>query len=784
MAAIDIAGMKSAFGYQPEDEEEAKPAARETGVIDVAGMKQYFSAMPAKEKPAAPMFGVQFAPEKAAKVSQAAKKFLAEQPSLGQIAAETGAGLASMADVIAGVVPMVAGTGAYAVGRALQQTPEEATKLQQAVEAPLSQPVGRLFGVTEQPGYQQSAANRLMQFVGENLEKGAGYIAQQTGLPQADVQNMINSLTFVAPQAVKGAAGAVKGGVERVAAMAPEISPEAQAAFTAAPEVAALRRGEVTPEQVAGATLTPEQALEQFRAAGGQVPPQAAGLSVGAAQANFGPRNLTGMEYAGPGGYPSLKLLQVGEGVPIPEQQVNAAMVAEVMQGKGGVRPGVVTRDENALRQEYALANMKGPDGQPLPAAITMRNQIAAEQNALADYAKQRIANTGADPNLKTPYTRGLRLNDAAYGESGLLGEIQRQKQNIYDEARAIVGDNPVDTPNIRGLLTDKQFQGELKAADLPNFIPGLQDLFDLHATQGFRGTMPNSIASLEQLRKSVNARRDSKNSYFIGQLIQAIDDDIASAGGPGLYQRGREIHRAEKVLFEPKGMQKIFGKISENDIKAGVPPEKMMEALNALPIDEWRHIYDTFDSVSKGRMPGNLQGLEVTPELQAYAKSVTNEMKGSLARDIYESGAGNVGEWSAVKAKKELNAYDEKIQHAFDPSEVEAFHTLNAVGQLMPAASPYKGAAIQAMEVGAASPITQAAQMGVKGLSALTTAKAGGLPVGYYLFEQPMEKLSARKVRKLAQEQNTRLQEMLEMTRKYPSMTPEQIQKLYSGKK
>lgn len=268
MAAIDIAGMKSAFGYQPEDEEEAKPAAPETGVIDVAGMKQYFSAMPAKEKPAAPMFGVQFAPEKTAKVSQAAKKFLAEQPSLGQVAAETGAGLASMADVIAGVVPMVAGTGTYAVSRALQKTPEEAAKLQQAVEAPLSQPVGRLFGVTEQPGYQQSAANRLMQFVGENLEKGAGYIAQQTGLPQADVQNMINSLTFVAPQAVKGAAGAVKGGVERVAAMAPEISPEAQAAFTAAPEVAALRRGEIPPEQIATAPASVQQAAGLLRNAG------------------------------------------------------------------------------------------------------------------------------------------------------------------------------------------------------------------------------------------------------------------------------------------------------------------------------------------------------------------------------------------------------------------------------------------------------------------------------------------------------------------------------------
>jgi hypothetical protein len=42
------------------------------------------------------------------------------------------------------------------------------------------------------------------------------------------------------------------------------------------------------------------------------------------------------------------------------------------------------------------------------------------------------------------------------------------------------------------------------------------------------------------------------------------------------------------------------------------------------------------------------------------------------------------------------MNALDQKIRHAFDPTEVQAFHKLNYAGQLMPTHG-YEGAALQA---------------------------------------------------------------------------------------
>lgn len=439
MAAIDIAGMKSAFGYQPEDEEEAKPAAPETGVIDVAGMKQYFSAMPTKEKPAAPVFGVQFAPEKAAKVSESAKRFLAEQPSIGQVAAETGQGLASMADVVAGIVPMVAGTGTYAVSRALQKTPEEATKLQQAVEAPLSQPVGKLFGITEQPGYQQSAANKLMQFVGENLEKGAGYIAQQTGLPQADVQNMINSLTFVAPQTVKGTAGALKGGAERVAAMAPEVSPEAQAAFTAAPEVAALRRGEMTPEQIAQAPANVQQAAGLLR-------------NAGAAQTTTPNLVQAAIQGASP------ELQQVVSGIPV--NKINMPVLerhieADTLPIPMRLTEGMATQDPIIISREQ---NMRGRSPELAQRFNELNADLVDNMGAIRDIA-------APDVFVNTKMDNAQGLIDLYKAKDQVLNvDIDAKYQALRDAAG---GDLPVDAKQLFTNV-EKSLKKELLTNDAP----------------------------------------------------------------------------------------------------------------------------------------------------------------------------------------------------------------------------------------------------------------------------------------------------------------------------
>jgi hypothetical protein len=96
------------------------------------------------------------------------------------------------------------------VARVFGQTPDEATRTANNATSAVDQPFGKAFGVTDTPQYKQEASRKILDFVGENIQKGAGWISKQTGMPEADVNNMIMSLSLAAPGAVKTAAPVVR----------------------------------------------------------------------------------------------------------------------------------------------------------------------------------------------------------------------------------------------------------------------------------------------------------------------------------------------------------------------------------------------------------------------------------------------------------------------------------------------------------------------------------------------------------------------------------------------
>lgn len=132
-----------------------------------------------------------------------------------------GRSAASLADVMAGDLPAMAVQQAgYPIIRAFT-SPERAAELTQTAATALTSPVGKLFGVEQTPEYKQEASRKLMDFIGQNVNKGAKWISAQTGLPEPDVSNMIGSLMLAAPAAVKP----VKQGVTEVTKAAVESQP-------------------------------------------------------------------------------------------------------------------------------------------------------------------------------------------------------------------------------------------------------------------------------------------------------------------------------------------------------------------------------------------------------------------------------------------------------------------------------------------------------------------------------------------------------------------------------
>jgi hypothetical protein len=452
-----------------------------------------------------------------------------------------------------------------------------------------------------------------------------------------------------------------------------------------------------------------EPALQSVPKMPANVTPISTLSGVGAAEASLNPYagKFTGESVGRGERVPQIKVSKIAGDVPLEEQRLKAEVLQDILKDNKQIRPGVLTGNEDILRMEYNEAKRadKSPAGQIL------KEQIVNEQNALSNYAQERIKNTGSNRLLDTPEKQGYALNNAVIGRfdpktgeyEGMLGFIQKLKHEVYEEGRKKVGDNPVGVTNFENLLNSKKLQADLKMGGNTDFTAGLRDLLDQYKTEGFTDIKPNSIAGLEELRKTLNRKRNNNNSYEVGKLINAIDEDIAAVGGAGAIEKGRQIHALEKTIFGRDGIKinSIFGEINKNQIKQGIPTEKITEKLNGLPIDQWKHIYDTADKVSKGEIQIGNTPYKIPKDVIDQANLIKNEMKGSIAREIFQQGEKKIGVWNQNSANVAMNNLMDKIEYAFDPKEQLAFQKLNLAGQFMPGVHSYEGAAMQAERMG-----------------------------------------------------------------------------------
>jgi hypothetical protein len=655
-------------------------------------------------------------------------------------------------DTLYGVVPAVYGAGVQALSR-LSNTPQEAERIGQQAAATIDKPLGKAFGITGKQTYQQplggvtepiaKEANRMFNQLGMTPEQ----ISEKLGIPAEDIRNMVVIGSMALPQAVKETVPAVKQVSQTVAA------PFKQAAS----ELQVQRPG------TAAADLQAQFAAKQAPAPG----------SVGAAGVQNNPfaGKFTGEEFGGSETFPQLKLAKIPKDVPVPEQQLRSQLFQEVLP-EVKPRMGVVTGNDNLLRNEHALAGM----AEPSPLGLRMKEQIANEQIGLSKFAEDRVNATGASKSLINDEQRGQRINDVMYGAapddisaSSLTGYFNQAKKEIYNSAYEKVGNNKINTTHADELFVDPQIKSTFKAAGTTNVLEGAKELIDLAKTVGFKlpdGSIapPGSVAAFDHVRKTLNSPKiwSREKASSIREINQAIDRDIAAVADPALYKLGDNIHKLEKSIFESKGIKSLFGEVDQNGVLTSATPlEKIPSKLNNLPKDQWRHVRDTLNDLANGRVRNAPEGLPPVPdELRQYAKAAVAEIDGALAREVYSAGAKNVGEWSSKKANNVLNSVvGQKILETFPPDEVRRFHALNYVGQYTPSLK-YEGAALQQRRVGLI-------EKGLPGVGATAGGAVGGFlgegsPLaiggGAYIGKEIGAKLQAGKV---AREETKALKKM-----------------------
>jgi len=125
-----------------------------------------------------------------------------------------GATTAGLADTVFGIVPQAIAETGYAGIRAMEglglAKPGQAQRNKESFLRDYGTPFGSTFGVTETPEYKGEATQQLMQFIGENFNKGADWISANTGVPKADVENILFTGSFALPAAYRGAKTSVQ----------------------------------------------------------------------------------------------------------------------------------------------------------------------------------------------------------------------------------------------------------------------------------------------------------------------------------------------------------------------------------------------------------------------------------------------------------------------------------------------------------------------------------------------------------------------------------------------
>jgi hypothetical protein len=79
-------------------------------------------------------------------------------------------------------------------GNEYQANPDAMREISNRVAEALSNPFGKAFGVTETSGYKSEASGQALRFISENLDKGADYLAEKTGLPAGDIRLITDSI--------------------------------------------------------------------------------------------------------------------------------------------------------------------------------------------------------------------------------------------------------------------------------------------------------------------------------------------------------------------------------------------------------------------------------------------------------------------------------------------------------------------------------------------------------------------------------------------------------------
>jgi|LakMenEpi03Aug12_release.lakeMendotaPanAssembly.Ray.scaffolds.fasta_scaffold11424_30 hypothetical protein len=412
-----------------------------------------------------------------------------------------GASLASLADTtVGGVLPMT-GQVVQAASRPFT-TPEKAQEYGQAVTSALEKPFGKTFGVTESPAYKAEASRQIMDFIGENINKGAEWIAQKTGLPLPDVQNMMGTATLAAPAlAAKPLAIAAKPfvkGAETLSQWGREIRTPAEA-----------------------------QMQQQFQAKGGL---QSAGAAATTDQATVNAM----LSKVSPELQNEIRSTPINQlNMPALERHVEADTLPVPVR----LTRGQATQDINLLSDEM---NMRGKNPDLANRFNEQNGKLIENMNAIRDKAAPDVYGTNYIENAETVINAYKALDDTR------TADISAKYKALKDAAG---GDFPIDGKQF-AVNAEKMLGKDLKTDFLPPAIAKQLERYKNGETMTFENfeAMRTNLAA--EMRKA--ERSGDGNAKTASSIVRTALEELPLSGeAEALKPLANEARSAAKARFD-----------------------------------------------------------------------------------------------------------------------------------------------------------------------------------------------------------------------------------------
>jgi hypothetical protein len=439
--------------------------------------------------------------------------------------------------------------------------------------------------------------------------------------------------------------------------------------------------------------------------------------SVGAAQVADIPPSAYLPSEVPQGAFPTWKKQTVGEDLH-PEDQTARADVLKAIgvdEAGHGFREGALTGNPKTQASEVMTAKTDTPQG------AVYQQQLAAEQQALRNYGARLqqmaggTAQTGGIAQEVLDFQRGenivkpLKLLEQHFND---------QAKNLYTQADQAAAGMPINTYSLSGLLMDPGFRAKLVATGNKGLLDGVESMMDRFQKEGWgNGIGPSTVKAAENFRQWLNDASTPETGRYIAQVKQALDTDVAQAGGGQLYTQARALWKQYKdTLDNPKGISSIMAESGPDGINRQIPLNVVAQKLVTMKDSaQFKHVVGVLQKMSQGA--DDFGG--IGPEAQQAAQQALHEVRQQLADNAVNAG-GKTQAWNPDNYNKTVSTNADRMASVFNPEEMKAFRTLNDGGYILDMNHAYPGAAVQGINAMKSFAINQTGKAGAVAGSAL----------------------------------------------------------------